>query len=119
MEEVETKAGEQPAKAKKAKKEKAPAAPKDRRNGVTKPAAGTATGKVWEIADFISNQKQAPASRKEVVEAAEKAGLNPSTVLTQYGRWRRYYGLEGNAAPVGRPKGSKSTKAAEEEVAAE
>lgn len=76
---------------------KAPKAPKepvvkDEQNGVTRPSTG-ATRRVWEIADAISAAKKSPAERAEVTEAAEKEGLVKGTIHTQFGRWRKYYGL--------------------------
>lgn len=77
------------------KKEKAVKAPKIEQNGISRPGAGTATGKVWEIADSISQATGKPASRKSVLEDAQAAGINPATAATQYGRWRKFHGLEG------------------------
>lgn len=62
-------------------------------NGVTRPADGTVTGNVWAIADKLS--AKAPALRKDVLEAAVKAKINPSTAATQYGKWRKFHGLKG------------------------
>ena len=64
-------------------------------NGVTRPAPGTSTARVWEIADEISAKAKAPASRADVLKVAEAAGLNTSTCATQYGRWRVFNGLKG------------------------
>lgn len=74
---------------------KAPKPPveKDTQNGVTRPKAGTATGKVWEHADSISKKNKAPAKRGEVIEACTADGINASTAATQYSRWRVYNGL--------------------------
>lgn len=82
----------------------APAAPapepKDSRNGVTRPKAGTKTGRVWEIADQKSTEAGAPAARKDVMAAAQAEGMNEATIATQYGRWRKYHGLgKETAAP--------------------
>ncbi len=85
-------------KAKETKKETAPkkeAAPKDIKNGVTRPGAGTKTGRVWEIADKISADTNAPAMRKPVLDEAVKQEINESTAATQYGKWRKYHGLVG------------------------
>ena len=68
---------------------------KDTKNGVTRPGSGTKTGRIWEIADTMSAELQAPAGRKVVLEAAEKEEINSATAATQYGRWRKYNGLEG------------------------
>lgn len=66
--------------------------PKDERNGIVRPAGGV-TRRVWEIADELSSKNQKPAERKEVTEVAEKEGINVGTIHTQFGRWRKYYGL--------------------------
>ncbi len=67
--------------------------PKDTKHGVTRPKAGTATGRVWEIADKQSLDAGEPAKRKGVIDAFVAEGGNPSTGATQYGRWRKYNGL--------------------------
>ncbi len=67
--------------------------PKDTKNDVTRPKAGTATGRVWAISDDQSAKAGEPAKRKDVIAAFVGEGGNPSTAATQYGRWRRYNGL--------------------------
>ncbi len=67
--------------------------PKDTKNDVTRPKAGTATGRVWEISDDQSSKAGEPAKRKDVIAAFVTEGGNPSTAATQYGRWRKYNGL--------------------------
>ena len=62
-------------------------------NGVTRPRDGTATGRVWEIADTLSADTKKPAVRADVLKAGEAEGLNASTIATQYGRWRKFNGL--------------------------
>jgi hypothetical protein len=64
-------------------------------NGISRPAASTKTGTVWEIADAVSAEKGLPADRKTVMERAVAAGINQATVATQYGRWRKFHGLKG------------------------
>lgn len=83
-------------------------APKDTKNSITRPSEGTATGKVWEIADELSTALKAPVDRKALIEATTKAKLNPSTAATQYGRWRKYNGLTG----TGKEATSKTKEAA-------
>lgn len=78
--------------------EKKPAVEKIEQNGVVRPKAGTKTGRVWEISDAISAEGKAPAPRKDVIEACVKEEINASTAATQYGRWRKFNGLEGRAA---------------------
>lgn len=93
---------------------------REKQNGVTRPSAGTQTGKVWAIADSISQANNRPAKRSEVLEAGQKENINPATITTQYGQWRRFYGItkEATAEPgdaAAKPaKGSKKTKAATE-----
>lgn len=66
---------------------------KDTQNGVTRPKAGTKTGRIWEIADSLSQQAGAPVARKDVLAAATTEDINVATAATQYGRWRKYHGL--------------------------
>ncbi|AUR88738.1 hypothetical protein NVP2117O_60 [Vibrio phage 2.117.O._10N.261.45.E9] len=68
---------------------------KDSKNGVTRPKAGTKTGRVWEIADAKSAEAGEPALRAPVIEQCEAEGINSATAATQYGRWRKYHGLVG------------------------
>lgn len=91
---------------------------REKMNGVTRPSAGTNTGKVWGIADSISEKEGRPATRAEVVAAGEKAGLNPATVTTQFGQWRRFYGIKKELVEKAKPektdKPKKGKKAAAE-----
>jgi hypothetical protein len=68
-------------------------APKDISNGVTRPKAGTATGRVWQICDELSAASNAPAERAQVIAKATAEGINAATVATQHGKWRKYHGL--------------------------
>lgn len=70
-------------------------AAKDTKNDVTRPAVNTKTGLVWVIADRLSAAAKAPAERKAVMEQCKEEGVNEATAATQYGRWRKYYGLKG------------------------
>ena len=79
-------------------------------NGVTRPADGTSTARIWQIADEISAAAKAPASRADVLKVAEAEGLNPATCATQYGRWRVFNGLKG-VDIQGRPKADPATTA--------
>lgn len=64
-------------------------------NDVTRPEAGTATGKLWEIADRESNRLGKPAPRKVVTDAymAEVPKANIATANTQYARWVKFHGV--------------------------
>lgn len=97
----ETKAETKPAKVAKPAKEKKEAPVKaekiaqPKQNGISRPKDGTATGKIWAIADSLSTEAGAPINRKPVIEACEKEKLNKATVVTQYSRWRKFHGLVG------------------------
>lgn len=75
-----------------AKKEKSAAVKKDQKNGVTRPKEGTTTGKVWDIADRLK-------ARAEVLAECRKRKINDATATTQFGKWRKYMGLEGRTSP--------------------
>jgi hypothetical protein len=64
---------------------------KDTKNGVTRPAKGV-TLLVWTTADALSAAAKAPTERAPLVGAL-KGKVEVGTVHTQYGRWRKYYGL--------------------------
>lgn len=68
-------------------------------NGVTRPKDGTTTGRVWSIADEISAKLGSPADRKAVIEQVVAEDINASTGATQYGKWRKFHGLVGEASP--------------------
>ena len=108
--EIATKKAER--EAAKAKREAAKAAKVVRAvaNGVTRPADGTATARIWQIADEISAKAKAPASRADVLKVAEAEGLNGATCATQYGRWRVFNGLKG-VDIQGKPKADPATAA--------
>lgn len=98
-----------------------PAKPaREKQNGVTRPTAGTATGNVWAIADKISNTNSRPAVRAEVTKAGADAGINPSTVTTQFGQWRRFHGLKKEERVAGEetPKQKEKREAKEAKAAA-
>lgn len=63
------------------------------KNGVSRPNAGSKTGRIWEIADQLSAKTNQPAKRADVLAEAEKEGINKSTAMTQYGQWRKFFGL--------------------------
>lgn len=56
----------------------------------TRPKAGTATGRVWEIADSLVESDGTLPERSTVVEKATAEGINPATVSTQYGKWKKH-----------------------------
>lgn len=78
-------------------KPKAGTKPRDEQNGVVRPMKDGATKRVWEIADSFSKRNKV-ATRAQVLEKGLAEGLNQSTITTQYGRWRKYHGIEGRLA---------------------
>lgn len=77
--------------AKKAEAEKTASKPKDTKNGITRPGNGV-TKLVWDTADKISAEIKSPVERGVLSKALE-GKVEPGTIHTQYGRWRKYYGL--------------------------
>ncbi len=75
------------------KAEKAPKAPKIEQNGITRPRAGSTTGRIWDICDSLSAAAGAPAARKDIIAACEAEGMNKATITTQHARWRKFNGL--------------------------
>ena len=58
----------------------------------TQPAdSGSRTGRVWEIADALSERLGRRADRKAVVDACVAEGGNPNTASTQYFHWKQAY----------------------------
>ena len=71
------------------------------RNGMRRPKPGTKTGRIWEIADNISGEIKAPASRAAVLEVAKEEGANLSMAVSQYSYWRKFNGVTGRVvAPM-------------------
>jgi len=54
-----------------------------------RPTYGTQTGRVWEIADKISQEMGRKAKRQEVIEAYAREGGNPNTASTQFSHWNK------------------------------
>ena len=73
---------------------------KDEINGIVRPSLKTITGRIWNLSDTISRKFSRPALRREVLEACKDEAINPATVATQYGRWRKYNGLTGRGEEV-------------------
>lgn len=94
---------------------------KDTKNNVTRPSAGTATGKVWEICDTLYAQAtdENPITRARVIKAAEAEGVNVSTAATQYGRWRTYMSLGRETAVAVKGEAAPKKSRAKKAVAAE
>lgn len=67
---------------------------KIQQNGITRPKAGTVVGSIWDFCDSKSAELGRPVKRGEVMEPLGKDGLNEATIATQYGRWRKFHGLQ-------------------------
>lgn len=80
-------------------------------NGVTKPADGTVTGRVWAISSELSGALGKPVPRKDVMEKGGAEGINPATIATQYGKWRVFHGLKGVITTEPKPLKEKKVKA--------
>ncbi len=75
-------------------------------NGVTRPKADGACGKVWALADSTSQRLQRAVSISELITETTAAGLNDATTRTQYARWKTFNGIFGavpKPAPVAVP----------------
>lgn len=101
-------------------KDKAPKVERERKNGQTRPKAGSATGLIWDIADKISSQKGRPALRNEVFDEYTKKVPNGSlgTAGTQYSRWCAFNGA-GPALKKFRAEQKASKPVAEKKAPAE
>lgn len=76
-------------------------AAKQQVNGITRPAEGTETGKVWATADAISaSQAGHPAQIAQMKAHPNMKGMNDHTLKTQYARWRSYNGVKGRLQVV-------------------
>lgn len=53
----------------------------------TRPSKGTATERVWEIADALTRQQGYKAKRAQVIDAYVQEGGNRNTASTQYYYW--------------------------------
>lgn len=70
-------------------------------NGITRPAEGTETGKVWACADAISaSQNGHPAQVAQMKAHPMMKGMNDHTLKTQYSRWRAYNGVKGRLQTI-------------------
>lgn len=64
-------------------------------NGVVRPKATSACGKIWEIADQLSAKAGSPVAIAALLETAQAEGYNEATIKTQYARWRKFHGVTG------------------------
>jgi hypothetical protein len=64
-------------------------------NGITRPRPDGACGKVWAIADAISQRIGQAAPINLLAPECSAAGLNDATTRTQYARWKTFNGVFG------------------------
>ncbi len=72
----------------------------------SRPAEGTLTRRIWDIADEETHRLGRLVGRRAVVERAVAEGANPNTASTQYHHWRKHRGEEtrrGGLAAVPEP----------------
>lgn len=67
-------------------------------NGVTRPRPDGACGKVWALADQISQRIGQPVPISMLAVETKAAGLNDATTRTQYARWKTFNGVFGAVA---------------------
>lgn len=68
-------------------------------NGVRRPKPETQCGRIWDLADKLSNEIAAPVSIAVLMTEAHKNGLlEDNTIKTQYARWRKFHGVVGRVA---------------------
>ena len=56
-----------------------------------RPSPGTRTGRVWEVADRITQETGQPARRSEVLKQIAQEDGNLATASTQYQYWKSTY----------------------------
>lgn len=58
-----------------------------------RPKPGTASAQIWDTCDAILAKDGFDAVKDAVMVWGKACGINPSTVRTQYGHWRRFNNL--------------------------
>lgn len=69
-------------------------------NGIRRPKPEGICGKIWEIADKLSTDLQAPVQIAPLIEATGAKGINAVTTRTNYARWRKFHGITGRTVAV-------------------
>lgn len=63
-----------------------------------RPAEGTTTGMVWDIADAIAVKSEhaigSKQLRAEIIAECSDEGIHPSTAATQYAKWKKFKSME-------------------------
>ena len=58
---------------------------------LSRPSSGSATGRVWEIADELTRLTGQEAKRADVIERYSAEGGNYNTASTQFHHWRQWF----------------------------
>lgn len=64
-------------------------------NGVRRPKPNTLCGRVWALADKLSEELGQPTPIKVLLEKAREEELNEGNVKAEYARWRKFHGVTG------------------------
>lgn len=64
-------------------------------NGIRRPGPEGLCGRVWGLADRLSQELGQAVPIANLLEAGVAAGLNPSNIRTEYARWKKFHGLSG------------------------
>ncbi len=67
-------------------------------NGVRRPKPDGLCGKVWTLADKLSQELGQPVPIANLLEASRRDGLNDGNVKAEYARWRKFNGITGRVA---------------------
>lgn len=80
-------------KPKKAKKEPSVRKVRAAANGVTMPSSGTICGAIWAALDAKRAELKETPTFEHLRELAKVNGWQKNTAMTQYQRWKQFYGL--------------------------
>jgi septal ring factor EnvC (AmiA/AmiB activator) len=67
-------------------------------NGIRRPKPNTLCGRVWGLADNLSQKFGQPTPISELLESAKSEGLNEGNVKAEYARWRKFHGITGRVS---------------------
>lgn len=67
-------------------------------NGIRRPGSDGACGKCWALFDKLSAEFKQPTPIKQAMAEglAQTPSLDPSTIRTQYARWKKFHGISGS-----------------------
>lgn len=75
-------------------------------NNITRPASGTTTGKIWDLADKLSAERGDghPVEVAKLRAHADMKQVNDHTLKTQFARWRSFHGIKGRTPALASPE---------------